>query len=185
MTGVLAGAAPAVSIPPLPLALECDQPIFNGFFGLKQNNSFRVETTLFGDNDDGSAVSIDPLGNRNNGRAHGTIAGGAVILEIHWDGGAYGVYEGQWDSDGFVHGSTYDGTRARVVQASWHSSTRLGCPSPPPETPLEAEPCRKGLNAKHPDLEYCPQQEFDRPPYCLQLMGRGQRYDFCPKAGWW
>src|SRR5262249_725817 len=57
--------------------------------------------------------------------------GGTVTLEIHWDGGASGLYTASLDNNGFAHGTTYDTTRARVNQAAWDSETPLGCKHPP------------------------------------------------------
>ncbi len=123
-----------VSPPPARAAFDCAspaQPIFDGSFNLRQANGFRVETNLSGESAEGQAVAIGANGSRNNGRVKGSTLSGSVLLEIRWDGGAYAVYTGSWDANGFVHGTSYDATRARVPQTTWDSEAPLGCRHPP------------------------------------------------------
>jgi hypothetical protein len=132
--GLLAVTAPARAVPIIPLAFNCAHPIFNGPFNLRQANGYRVEMNLNGDSVDGQAVGIDTNNSRTNGRVHANTLGGAVILDIYWDSGSHGVYFGNWDDNGFVHGTSYDADRP-PAKTSWDSETPLGCAAPPqPDT---------------------------------------------------
>lgn len=123
-------AAVLVSSPKVHAAYVCkhpDEATFPGTFNLRQDNGDRLETYLTGSSAQGQAVAVSPNGTRVNGRINGSTAGGGVTLEIYWDNGSHSVYAGDWDGNGFVHGTGWDDTRARVIKWSWDSEAPLGC----------------------------------------------------------
>jgi hypothetical protein len=125
--------APARAGPMLPLvAPACSQWGFDGPMSFRQSNNWGLTFDSRGPRAQGPATA------RNRAVAqpmHGTISGGidgyAVNLEVRWDSGSVGKYEGSVDANGFANGVTYDAKHTGST-ATWNSNSALRCITPAP-----------------------------------------------------
>jgi hypothetical protein len=143
--GLIFAPAIALAAPPLPLAPPCSQWGFAGDTRFDQSNGWAMRFTSTGAQANGPAVGFTPKP-PTQPSMHGTISGGvdgyAIKLEVRWDGGALGKYEGSVDANGFAHGTSYD-AKTPSSTATWTTEGPLKCiaaPAPPQPAPAPQQP---------------------------------------------
>lgn len=124
--GLLTGPAPAHASPP------CSQWGFAGETNFNQSNGWTLTFDSTGQRAQGSARAIARNDNgpfTMSGTVEGGIDGYAVNLQVRWNGGEFGKYDGSVDANGFASGTTVD-VRNPGSSASWSSGQPLRCITP-------------------------------------------------------
>jgi hypothetical protein len=129
-------AANPVTGPMQPLfAPPCSQWGFSGPTGFNQSNGWRLDFDSTGPRAQGAAHAYHYDEDDNRSEMHGTISGGvegyAVKVEVAWNSGALGKYEGSVDANGFASGTSYD-AKTPSSTATWNSVSPLRCITPAP-----------------------------------------------------
>lgn len=116
--GLVASPAPAQAVP-------CKQWAFAGYTTFRQSNGWEL---VFNSRD--TRVSGTANARANGGVMKGNITGGidgyAVNLQVAWNGGEYGKYDGSVNTDGFASGTTVDASNPGS-SAGWRSAYPLRC----------------------------------------------------------
>jgi hypothetical protein len=87
----------------------------------QQTNHFTTEFTIQLQQPDGQiAASARVLQGNNPGSGFGRVNGDQFTVTIGWNGGAKGVYIGEFDAQGVLHGATFDASAPQNV-AGWTS----------------------------------------------------------------
>lgn len=114
-------------------APPCSQWGFAGRTNFNQSNGWTLGFDSTGPQARGraSAVATNPDGDlvAMYGTVSGAIDGYAVNLEVRWDNGPFGKYEGSVDANGFASGTTYDVVN-RGSAAGWSTQRPLQCVAP-------------------------------------------------------
>lgn len=121
----ISGPALAQAAPP------CSQWGFGGDTRLNQSNGWTLAFNSTGPRAQGRAQAFG--GRDSPGHMVGTVDGGidgyVVNLQVRWDGGEFGKYDGSVDANGFASGITYD-ARNPGSSAGWSSGQPLRCLTP-------------------------------------------------------
>jgi hypothetical protein len=118
--------------PPLAHADDCGQWDFGQGNDFYQSNgwtmSFSGAPVNYPRTPSGGAIgrpSNDPVP-RMHGSPKGRIDGNFIFMDVYWDNGSVGHYEGNVSSDGTASGTTYDKTHPGST-ATWTSSPTFVC----------------------------------------------------------
>ena len=108
-----------------------------GTWGLKQSNQAVPNSMVLGHaftgkgEIRGDATYRNERGNYIKGAVQGTAVGDNVHLEISWDNGWTGIYDGKIGPRGKIEGTGYE-RRSPSKKVSWYSDRVMVCPSPAP-----------------------------------------------------
>lgn len=134
--GFLTVPTPVHAGPMLPLAPACQYGFIGdlGEFKFAQSNGAHVTLLTDGPYDAVGVARATRTGGSGDeemaGIVKGGLSGNQLDFVITWNNGPIGKYNGTVDDAGFVHGTTFDVVDPES-RATWDSTTRLGCVTPP------------------------------------------------------
>lgn len=148
--GLVGSAAPAVALPPMPLAPACADYIYPSVMTLQQDNGLIVNLHHQGASFDGPGASVHGNGSPEvRGTSSGSRIDDNVIFTIKWDNGFQNTYTGKIGPDMVARGTTINN---KGVSNSWFSLGKYRCvppaaPAPPvvnkPADPVQPVPDNK------------------------------------------
>jgi hypothetical protein len=103
----------------------------------------------------GTALAIVRKGGSNDGERRmtgtidGTLDGDSFSVQIYWDNGQTGVYNGKVLLSGRLDGEAYE-KRSPNVRLPWHTDEGLNCRPPPPVIPKPIKSSGKARPAPQP-----------------------------------
>lgn len=129
ITAVTTALSAFLLVVPAPAqAAPCTQWAFNGYTVLNQSNGWQMifNSTETRVNGTAKARAGNNLDNTMTGNVTGGIDRYAINLEVRWNSGPFGKYEGSVDANGFASGTTYDVVN-RGSSAGWSAGQPLRC----------------------------------------------------------
>jgi hypothetical protein len=92
----------------------------------QQTSGHTVEFNVHTQQPDGQiAATAKVLQDGNTGNGFGRVYYDQFTVTIGWNGGARGVYVGEFNPQGVLHGATFDAS-APDNHAGWHSDRSFG-----------------------------------------------------------